>query len=537
MLTIVDLANTGSVLAVQTADLGRARRGRLRGARPRAGRRGARLLDRRRRDARSAAGGERGGADRAPRSRGSARPAARSARSPPSACSMRSAACSRSGATRPPRRAARWRTSCRRRRASRGPSSSGASRWRSPAGRRATLRTLYERELGPPAAGAGAGPARLASGFDATAALLAGAIPSASLVTLLAPLALRSARPRAARRARPADRAAAARLPRPAGRRPRERPRGGGLRRPGRRVPRRLPRGRLRRRDRLRRDGGAAGRARRCRRAASSATGTASPSRRSAAERSRGRRCATPARASPSTSRSGTSSAVSLRCRSSWPATRAPRAPRRTRSPRRWSASRRSSRAARSAPEAAAAIAHERAEAELRAAARGRAALLAGRTWTVVAEEDAQPRPAPLHRFVRVVAVRDTSGVLAALAPCGRHLAALGAAGFGAERRGTRGGRDGATAPRASARSAGCRPLRSPGATTARACWSPSPAWPTSRTRPHCEARRSARKSRTLADALPPSDRAQASIRSRSTSALRATATAWSRHCRSFQWK
>jgi len=82
-------------------------------------------------------------------------------------------------------------------------------------------------------------------------------------------------------------------------------------------------------------------------------------------------------------------------------------------------------------PEAGAAIAHERAEAELRAAARGRAALIAGEAWTVVAEEDARPRPAPLHRFVRVAPAGDASGVLAALAPYGPHLAALGAAGFG----------------------------------------------------------------------------------------------------------
>jgi len=82
-------------------------------------------------------------------------------------------------------------------------------------------------------------------------------------------------------------------------------------------------------------------------------------------------------------------------------------------------------------PESAAAIAHERAEAELRAAARGRAALIAGEAWTVVAEEDARPRPAPLHRFVRVAPAGDASGVLAALAPYGPHLAALGAAGFG----------------------------------------------------------------------------------------------------------
>jgi len=84
-------------------------------------------------------------------------------------------------------------------------------------------------------------------------------------------------------------------------------------------------------------------------------------------------------------------------------------------------------------PEAAAATAHERAAAELRAAAGGRAVVHAGATFTVVAEADAAPRPAPLHRFVRVQTAGDLPGVLAALAPYGPHLAALGAAGFGAD--------------------------------------------------------------------------------------------------------
>jgi hypothetical protein len=81
--------------------------------------------------------------------------------------------------------------------------------------------------------------------------------------------------------------------------------------------------------------------------------------------------------------------------------------------------------------EAAAAAAHARAEAELRGAARGGAALFAGSAWTVVAEEDARPRPAPLHRFVRVAPAGDLAGVLEALSPHGAQLAALGAAGFG----------------------------------------------------------------------------------------------------------
>ena len=107
-------------------------------------------------------------------------------------------------------------------------------------------------------------------------------------------------------------------------------------------------------------------------------------------------------------------------------------APRR-RSPRRSRRSSRSSRAARSTPAAGAALAHERAEAEMRAAAHGRVALFAGRPATVVAEEDARPRPAPLHRFVRVLpCVGDRTGVGDALAPYGPHLAAVGVAGFGA---------------------------------------------------------------------------------------------------------
>ena len=83
------------------------------------------------------------------------------------------------------------------------------------------------------------------------------------------------------------------------------------------------------------------------------------------------------------------------------------------------------------APEAAAAIAHERAEAELRAAAHGRVALFAGQASTVVAEADARPRPVPLHRFVRVLPCSTPDGVADALAPYGPHLAAVGLAGFG----------------------------------------------------------------------------------------------------------
>jgi hypothetical protein len=86
-------------------------------------------------------------------------------------------------------------------------------------------------------------------------------------------------------------------------------------------------------------------------------------------------------------------------------------------------------------PGAAAAIAQERAGAELRAAAGRRVALFgsSGSEWTVVREEDAQPRPAPLHRFVRVHPVADASELLRTLSPLGPWLAGVALEGFGAE--------------------------------------------------------------------------------------------------------
>lgn len=83
-----------------------------------------------------------------------------------------------------------------------------------------------------------------------------------------------------------------------------------------------------------------------------------------------------------------------------------------------------------SVPAAAAArISQERAEAEFRAAAGRGVALYTGSTWTVVAEADARPRPAPLHRFVRVHPVPDLTALERALAPYAEHLAAIGHAG------------------------------------------------------------------------------------------------------------
>ncbi len=82
---------------------------------------------------------------------------------------------------------------------------------------------------------------------------------------------------------------------------------------------------------------------------------------------------------------------------------------------------------------AAAAIAHERADAELRRAAGRRVALHASEAslWTVIREDGSEPRPAPLHRFVRVLPVRDATALPAALAPLAAHLAGIAIEGFG----------------------------------------------------------------------------------------------------------
>lgn len=88
----------------------------------------------------------------------------------------------------------------------------------------------------------------------------------------------------------------------------------------------------------------------------------------------------------------------------------------------------------RIAPEDAALFARERSEAELRAAA-GRDVEVfggVGEPWCVVVEAaGAGPRPAPLHRFVRVLAVQGLAGVREALRPLSRHLSAVALAGFG----------------------------------------------------------------------------------------------------------
>jgi len=82
--------------------------------------------------------------------------------------------------------------------------------------------------------------------------------------------------------------------------------------------------------------------------------------------------------------------------------------------------------------EAAAELAHERDTAELRSAADGSVRVRSSPAFSLVAEADARFRGSPLHRFLRVHPVRDPEALLAALAPLGPHLAAVGVAGLGA---------------------------------------------------------------------------------------------------------
>jgi hypothetical protein len=84
-------------------------------------------------------------------------------------------------------------------------------------------------------------------------------------------------------------------------------------------------------------------------------------------------------------------------------------------------------------PAAAASVARERAEAEMRATAGRPVRVFAseGTAWTVVLEDEARPRPAPLHRFIRVIPVADEASLCAALAPFRSHLAAVALDGFG----------------------------------------------------------------------------------------------------------
>jgi hypothetical protein len=88
------------------------------------------------------------------------------------------------------------------------------------------------------------------------------------------------------------------------------------------------------------------------------------------------------------------------------------------------------------AASAGALFAHERAGAELRAAAGQdvsvHAAADAG--WAVVCESGAAPRPAPLHRFVRVHPLAAPESLGAALRLLAPHLAGVAVAGFGGAR-------------------------------------------------------------------------------------------------------
>lgn len=89
----------------------------------------------------------------------------------------------------------------------------------------------------------------------------------------------------------------------------------------------------------------------------------------------------------------------------------------------------------RVAVDSAARISHERASAELRASAGARVAVhgAADGTWTVVREDSAATRDAPLHRFVRVLPVSDGAALIDALTPLAPHLASAGVEGVDAQ--------------------------------------------------------------------------------------------------------
>jgi hypothetical protein len=82
------------------------------------------------------------------------------------------------------------------------------------------------------------------------------------------------------------------------------------------------------------------------------------------------------------------------------------------------------------------AIAHERASAEMRAAGGARVAVHApsATSWSVVREDSTALREAPLHRFVRILPAGDAAELLDAMSPLGPHLSAVGVAGVDPER-------------------------------------------------------------------------------------------------------
>jgi hypothetical protein len=87
---------------------------------------------------------------------------------------------------------------------------------------------------------------------------------------------------------------------------------------------------------------------------------------------------------------------------------------------------------------AAAAARAERDGAEMRRAAGADVSIRSDEAlrFSVVREADAEWRPSPLHRFVRVHPLRDRDELPAALAPVARHLAAVALAGFDDEQAG-----------------------------------------------------------------------------------------------------
>jgi hypothetical protein len=89
-------------------------------------------------------------------------------------------------------------------------------------------------------------------------------------------------------------------------------------------------------------------------------------------------------------------------------------------------------------PEAQALARAERDTAELRAASGADVRVRSGAGFTLVAEPDAEPRPAPLYRFLRIHPAPSAGHLLRALAPLGPHLAgvALGGVGEAGEREG-----------------------------------------------------------------------------------------------------
>jgi hypothetical protein len=81
----------------------------------------------------------------------------------------------------------------------------------------------------------------------------------------------------------------------------------------------------------------------------------------------------------------------------------------------------------RVAPEIRAQISSERSEARMRS---GPGLLFEGSDHSVILEVDARPRPAPLHRFLRLMPVHSPDALFAALAPFSGQLSNIAIAGF-----------------------------------------------------------------------------------------------------------